>query len=372
MVKEKKKPNLKVVVFCGGVGTRLWPLSREKNPKQFINVVGEQTLLQNTIYNRLRPDITWGDIFISTGREYVQDVRRQVPEVTEGNIIAEPEMRDTAPAVAYAMAVIGKKYPKNPVLVLWQDHLVKRVSLFKQALFRAVKLVQEKGGLVYLGVPPRFASINLGYLRVGKELAADGETKVYKFKGFIEKPDEEQAAHFFESGRYLWNPGYFVTTPEFLLGVYKDQRENYDIYDKIRTIQRSLGTAEEKEVAARVFPTIEKIAIDYVVHENLPQESALVVAADFDWSDVGEWNSLKEALEQNPLDNVIKGEHIGFESRGCLVYSYSKRLVATVDLKDMIIVDTDDVLLVCPAEKAQNVKKLVTRLKRTKENNKYL
>lgn len=372
MGKIKKGEKLKVVVFCGGVGTRLWPLSREKTPKQFLNIIGEQTLLQNTVYNRLRPEIPWEDIYLSTGRCYLEEVKREIPEVLPGNLILEPVMRDTGPAVALAMAKIGQKYPHSPVAVLWQDHLVKNVSLFKEVLFKAAELVRKKTKLVYIAIPPRFASVNLGYIKTGNLVKEEGEMRIYKFAGFTEKPDLKTAESFLKEGDYFWNPGYFVTTPQFLLEVFRSQKNHFDIYDGVERIRNSLGTPSEEQVLSEVFPKMNKVAVDYVVHENLPYDNALVVVGDIGWSDIGEWRALKEALEKSPEDNIIKGEVVNHDSFGCLVYSFSKKLIATVGLKNTIIVDTNDVTLVCSAEKAAEVKKLVAKLKKMRDKGEHL
>lgn len=354
------------------MGTRLWPLSRQKHPKQFHPLVGKQTLVQNAVYNSLRPEFPWRRIFLSTGEKYFSQVQEQLPDLPPENFILEPEMRDTAPAVAYAVLRVMERYPHDPVAILWQDHLVHKPLLFRKILCQAAEIVASgEKPLVYLGVPPRYPSVNLGYIKVGKTIAKEKEWTKSAFLGFTEKPDKDKAKKFFAGKKHLWNPGYFVCRPEFLLQKFKEQRKAYDIYDKMEKIRQALGTAEEAEVIKATFPNIDKEAIDYVVHEQMKSSEALVIGADFGWSDIGEWRALKEALEKDPRDNLIHGQCISYATEGCLIYSFSDRLVATVGLKDTIVVDTEDALLVCSVGQAPNVKKLVKMLKE-KKLEKYL
>jgi mannose-1-phosphate guanylyltransferase len=356
-----------IVVFCGGVGTRLWPLSRQEAPKQFQAIVGEESLLQNAVYGRLRPDFPWERIFISTGARYFDQVKSQLPEIPEENFILEPEMRDTAAAVGYAMLRVMAKRPGEPAAVLWQDHLVRNAGLFKKVLSRAAAIVASgQKPMVYLGVPPRYPSVNLGYIEIGRVIEQGEGWKVSAFAGFTEKPDREKAKVFLKGGKHLWNPGYFVCDPGFLLQKFAEQRDRYNLYDGLMTIKKALGTDREAEVVRKVFADIDKEAIDYVVHERMGSDEALVISADFGWSDIGEWRALKEALEENPRDNIVKGEHLGLDSEGCLIYGLGGRLVATVGLRETIVVDTEDVVLVCAADQAPRVKELVKSLRKEK------
>lgn len=361
-----------IIVFCGGVGTRLWPLSRQKHPKQFHPLIGNRTLVQNAVYNSLRPDFSWRRIFISTGEKYFSQVQEQLPDLPPENFILEPEMRDTAPAVAYAVMRVGERYPDDPVAILWQDHLVHKPILFRKILRQAVEIVASgEKPMVYLGVPPRYPSINLGYIEIGKTITKGNDWTVSGFKGFTEKPNLAKAKRFWKGGKHFWNPGYFVCKPEFLFQKFKEQRKAYDIYDKMEGIRQALGTDNEAAVVRKIFPSIGKEAIDYVIHEHMKPGEALVIWADFGWSDVGEWQALKEALEKNPRHNLVKGQCLSYDTEGCLIYSFTDRLVATVGLRDIIVVDTEDALLVCGVDQAPKVKKLVKMLKE-KKLDKYL
>ncbi len=359
------RSDLKTVVFCGGRGTRMWPLSRDSQPKQFHKIIGDQSLVQHTVYDRLRPEFSWESIFISTGEKYFDQVKEQLPEVPDENFILEPEMRDTGPAVAYAVMKVSARYPGNPVAILWQDHLVKDTDLFKTVLNEAAALVDSgERSMVYVGTPPRYPSVNLGYIQIGETLKEVDGCTISEFAGFTEKPDEEKATEFYQGRLHMWNTGYFVCDPEFILEKFKEQRDEYNIYGKLVKIREAINGDQERQVTEQYFPQMEKVALDYVVHEHMSPERAAVIWADFGWSDVGEWRALKEALEDDPRDNITHGDTMIQDSSGCLLYSYSGKTIAAIGLEDIIVVDTDDVVLVCAADRAQDVKKLVKKLRR--------
>lgn len=360
-----KKSNLKIIVFCGGVGTRLWPVSRASTPKQFENIVGDRSLVQNTV-DRLLPLWSPQEIFISTGSQYTEFVEKQLPQIPKKNIIAEPEMRDTGPAMLYAMTVVASQLGEDALVsVLWQDHLIKDQELFREMLLKAEDLVAKGTKIAYLAIIPRYPSVNLGYIKTGKVIKTEGRILIREFEKFVEKPDLTTAEQFLKDGSYFWNPGYFVTTPKFIISMFKKFAP--DTYEKMQKIEKLLGKPNSEEEIKITFESIEKRAVDYIVHENIDPKDALVLPGDLGWSDIGEWRALKEALEHNPEENIVKGRHIDYNSKGCLIYSYTDRMIATVGLNNMVIVDTPDVLLVCEANSAPDVKKLVEQLKKEKK-----
>lgn len=357
--------NLKIIVFCGGVGTRLWPVSRTSTPKQFETIVGDRSLVQNTV-DRLIPVWEPKDIFISTGSQYIDFVEKQLPQIPKKNIIAEPEMRDTGPAILYAVKRAAKMVgEENPIVILWQDHLVKEQELFREMLLKGASLVEKGTKIVYLAINPRYPSVNLGYIKTGKVIKTEGKVLVREFEKFVEKPDLKTAREFLNEGSYFWNPGYFVTTPKFIFSMYKKFAK--DTFDKMDRIDKLSDKSENEEEIKVTYSSVEKRAVDYILHENVKSEDALVLPGDLGWSDIGEWRALKEALEHNPEENIVKGRHIDYNSKGCLIYSYTDRMIATVGLNNMVIVDTPDVLLVCEGNSAPDVKKLVEQLKKEKK-----
>ncbi len=354
---------MKIVIFAGGVGTRLWPLSRKNTPKQFEKIIGEKSTLQLAV-DRLKPDFKPQDIYVSTGKKYEALVRNHLPQIPAENFILEPEMRDVGPAVGVAMGIIGKKHPDSPVGIVWSDHFVKKERRFREVLEFAKRLVnQQPGSIVFIGQRARFANQNLGWLEFGDEVSQMRGTKIFKFKKLIYRPSLEDAEMFMESKKYAWNPGYFVTTPAFILEQYKQFAPK--IFKGIMNIQQAVGTSRFEEVLGKTYPTFEKISFDNAILEKMDPKNVFVIAADLGWSDVGAWEALKEALEVNKNENVTKGKVLIEDSSDNLVFNYTDQLVVGIDLEKMLVINTDDVLLVCSKNSVPKIKKLVESLNGT-------
>lgn len=354
---------MKIVVFAGGVGSRLWPLSRKNTPKQFEKVVDDKSMLQISI-SKVFPDFQWSDIYISTNKQYEPILRKQFPEIPEGNLIFEPAMRDVGPAVGLAMANFTKKFPDEQIAILWGDHIVKKDAEFRHALKAAGKLVEKNPEkIVFVGQKPRFASVNLGYIEFGNEVEEEGGIPVYEFKGFKYRPDEELAKKFTESGKYSWNLGYFVTTPKLLWSMY--EKFAPDLYQKLKNISDSVDSSDYEEILNEVYPTIEKISFDNAILENLDTSDALVLSVDIGWSDIGAWEALKEALAVSEEDNVTKGNVELIDTKDSLVFNFNGQLVVGIDLNGMLVINTGDVLLVCPKNSVPKIKKYVENLSGT-------
>ncbi len=351
---------MKIVIFAGGVGTRLWPLSRKNTPKQFEKIVGEESMLQVSV-SKLFPDFSWQDIYISTNSQYADILRKQFPSLPAENLIFEPAMRDVGPAVGLMVANFIKKFPEEQIAILWGDHLVKKDKEFRHALKMAEGLIEENGErIVFIGQKPRFASVNLGYIEFGKEVEQKDGLPVYEFSDFKYRPDEALAKEFLTDGKHAWNLGYFTTTPKFLWEQFK--KSTPELYEKLNIISQAVGTDDYEKVLGEVYPTLEKISFDNAVLEKLPPEDGLVISLDMGWSDIGAWEALKEALAESEDENVIKGNVELVDSRDSLVFNNNGKLVVGIDLDGMLVVDTEDVLLVCPKTSVPKIKKYVESL----------
>jgi mannose-1-phosphate guanylyltransferase len=360
-----KKSKMKAVIFAGGVGTRMWPLSRANTPKQFEKIIGDKSTLQLTI-DRLRPDFDWDCIYISTGKAYKKIIEKQLPKIPKQNIIGEPVMRDVAGAVGYLSAVVAKKSPDDPFAILWSDHLMEKVDVFRKVLKVGGEYIcNNKSKFLFIGQNPRFASQNLGWIELGKEVEKIDGFNVYKFKTWKYRPDIHLARQFNKSGKHVWNPGYWIVTPSFVLTQY--QRFMPEMYKKIIKLQASFGTKEHEKQLEKIYPTFEKISFDDAILEKLEPEKAVVLPADFGWSDIGTWQALKEALQKSKKSNVKMGKTYLHQCEDSLVYNTGKKLLVGIDLSGMVIVNTKDVLMICPQESMKSVKKVVNTFK---ENNK--
>jgi mannose-1-phosphate guanylyltransferase len=352
---------MKIVMFSGGVGSRLWPLSRKRNPKQFGKIVGDKTMLQ-IVVQKLFPEFPWEDIYISTGVQYQDTVKDQLPDLPQENVIVEPEMRDVGPAVGYVIAHFAKRNPYEPIALLWgSDHLVKNEEAFRQALRAGERLIQEDPNkIIFIGQKPRFANQNLGYIEHGQQISQVGDFPIYSFSGFKYRPDMDVAKQFFESGHHAWNLGYFVTTPQFLW----NQFEKFapELFEKLKQIYDAIDTPEYEEVSRRVYPTIDKISFDNAILEKMDHQDAYVISCDIGWSDIGAWEALKEALAETIDENVTKGKVILKDSRDSLAFNYTNQLVVGIDMDEMLVVSTEDVIMVCPKDSVPKIKQLVEEL----------
>jgi mannose-1-phosphate guanylyltransferase len=358
---------MKAVIFAGGVGTRLWPLSRQNTPKQFEKITGDKSTLQLAV-ERLYPNFKPEDIYVSTGDKYKDIVFAQLSEIPRENFIFEPEVRDVGPAVATACAIVGKDAPNEPVAIIWSDHFVKKERRFREFLGFAEKIAsKDPNKLIFIGQRARFANQNLGWLEFGEEVDSIRDTKVFEFKRLIYRPSLEEAEGFLNNEKFAWNPGYFVTTPHFILQAYKKFAPS--IWKGVKKIQEAVGTDRFEDVMQSIYPKLEKISFDNAVLEKLDTKDVMVIAADLGWSDVGAWEALKEALQIHSSENVNRGKVLITDSSDNLVFNYTDQLAVGIDLNGMIIINTDDVLLVCTKNSIPKIKKLVESLKGTEHEN---
>lgn len=356
---------MKIVIFAGGVGTRLWPLSRKNTPKQFEKVVGDKSMLQVSV-SKLLPAFEWKDIYISTNSQYEAVLRKQFPDIPQENLIFEPAMRDVGPAVGLMSANFMKKFPNEQIGILWGDHLIKKEEEFRKALKVAESIIEkDPQRIIFIGQKPRFASVNLGYIEYGStEEKVDG-VSLHEFKAFKYRPDEETAKKYSSDGKHAWNLGYFVTTPKFLWKAF--EKSAPELFGKLKQIYDVVGTAEYEKVLKEVYPTAEKINFDNVLLEKLDPEDASVISVDIGWSDIGAWEALKEALAGTEDENVTQGNVELIDSRDSLAFNYAGQLLVGIDLDNMLVINTGDVLLVCPKTSVPKIKKYVESLSGTEK-----
>jgi mannose-1-phosphate guanylyltransferase len=319
--------------------------------------------------NKLFPEFKWEDIFISTGVQYEELVRNQLPQLPQKNIIVEPEMRDVGPAVGLITSLFVKKNPDEPIALLWgSDHLVKEEGLFRNVLKVAEEIVlKDPNKIVFIGQKPRFASQNLGYIEFGEEIEKINNVPVFQFVGFKYRPHLSVAEKFLKDGHHSWNLGYFVTTPKFLWELF--EQFSPDLHRKLKEINSSYLTNNYQKVLEKIYPTIEKISFDNAILEKLDPKNASVLSVDIGWSDIGAWEALKEALSEKIDENVTKGKVMLEDSSDTLVFNFTNQLAVGIDLEKMLVINTEDVLLVCPKDSVPKIKKLVESLSGTENEN---
>lgn len=349
---------MKAIIFAGGTGTRLWPLSRRKSPKQFERIVGDKSTLQLAV-ERLLPEFNHKDIYISSNIFYKKLIQKQLPQIPEKNFILEPHKKDTGPAIALSTGILNKFEPEEPIAILWSDHLVKNVSLFKKMLRIAEKkILKDPNKIIFITHKPRFPSVNLGYVNFGGEIDNLDGINFYKFLGWKYRPDEKLAIKFFKSANYSWNLGYFVSTPKFIQDSFKKHAST--IYKKIEKILNKFESSDFEKVLAKEYSEIENVSFDNAILEKLEKKVAEVIVEDIGWSDVGSWEALKEALQTLPLENITRGKVLLEDTKDSLVYNYDNgKLIVGVDLEENIIINTADVILIAKKSSMSKVKKIV-------------
>lgn len=363
MVKAHK--DLKIVLFCGGTGTRMWPMSRKNRPKQFQPLIGHESMFQGSV-RRIKKGFLIKDVFVVTGRPYVGLVLEQVPDLPLENIIIEPEMRDTLAAVGLAAAVLDKKFKNPTVAALWAaDHLVKNDNEFVKALKTAYTYVQTSNQIVSIDVRPTYPNVHVGYIKIGKMIKKIDGSTIFEYVKQVEKPDLITAKKFLAGWEYLWHAGYKVWETQKMLSLYK--KHTPKVYENLIKIQKAWGSDNQEDVIRKTYPKFEKISADFAIFEKIDPTEIVVLSADLGWSDIGAWNILKDELSAKPKDNVIKGSVIDIDSQDCLIYeTSSNKVISTIGLGSLIIVDTQDGLLVCAKDRVSDIKKFIEKLKENK------
>jgi mannose-1-phosphate guanylyltransferase len=355
---------LYAVIMAGGVGTRLWPRSRQNMPKQFLDIVAENTMFQET-FLRIESLIPPDRVFVITNETYAPIVWEQISQLPRDNVIVEPAGRNTAPCIGLVALYLRQLDPEAVMVVLPADHLIRKAAYFRKVL-KVVAEVAQDDYLVTMGIQPDSPHTGYGYIQRGDFLRQIGQHGVYKVARFTEKPDEAAAQRFLDSGQYYWNSGMFGWKVSAILEAVRTHLPA--LHAQLITIEAALGSQRERQVMEEVWRGVESISIDYGVMERA--DNVAVIPMDVGWSDVGSWATVAELLPRDAEDNVVVGKHMGIDTTGSLLYS-SERLVATIGLRDMVVVDTGDVVLICPKARAQEVKDLIGEL-RKKQKDQYL
>ena len=348
--------NRYAVIMAGGIGERFWPRSRQNLPKQFLPLLGERSLLQQScerIQNLVSPE----NILVVTGRDHLSLAREQLPHLPETNFLSEPQGRNTAPCIGLAAVYLRRRDPDGIMLVFPADHLVQGRKDFTCCMEKALELSSSTDSLVTVGIIPTRPETGYGYIEREEE-AFPGTPPAYRVRQFVEKPDYHNAVQYLHSGRYLWNSGIFAWKVGLILE--KMQKHLPDLYRGLEKIASGIGTAEEQNNLESIFPSLPAISVDYGVMEK--ETNLLVVQGDFGWDDLGSWSALAECFSGDEAQTVGMGQHVGIDTTGCLVYGENS-LIATLGVSNLVIVQEKDVVLVCPKERAQEVKKLVQEIK---------
>ena len=351
--------------MAGGIGSRFWPMSRSNYPKQFLDILGTgKTLIQST-FERFAAFIPQENIYVVTSAEYVNIVKHQLPDLPLQNILGEPSRKNTAPCIAYISFKLHQMDPQATMIVAPADHLILDNIAFNKVCLEALSFVTKHNALITLGIKPTYPNTGYGYIQYEQHEVSDN---VYKVKTFTEKPNLELAKAFMASGEFLWNAGIFVWQVKNIISAF--EKHLPEMYEVFLAEKNRFNTPEEHAALLEIYPLCTNISIDFGIMEKA--ENVYLIPASFGWSDLGTWNSAYENLEKDYLGNAVAGNEVMvFDSHNNMVHARNDKLVLLQGMEDFIVVDTDDVLLICKKEKEQEIKEYVAEVKRNK-GDKYL
>jgi mannose-1-phosphate guanylyltransferase len=354
-----------VAILAGGIGSRFWPKSRSSFPKQFLDILNTgKTLIQST-FERYASFLPAENIFVITVDEYVDIVKEQLPQLDPSNILAEPARKNTAPCIAYMAFKLIQKNPEASLIVAPSDHLVLDNEEFKNVTFKALEFTAHMKAFVTLGIKPTYPNTGYGYIQF-ETLAVAND--IFKVKTFTEKPDIEIARTFLASGEFLWNAGIFIWKVESIIKAFEQYQP--EMYEVFVAEQQFFNTTEEQNALERIYPLCTNISIDYAIMEKA--NNVYVIPSSFGWSDLGTWNSAYDNLEKDYLGNAVAGDNVMIiDATKCMVSASHEKLLVLQGLDDFIVVDAEDVLLICKRDNEQQIKEFVAEVKRNK-GDKYL
>ncbi len=346
------------VIMAGGTGTRFWPISRTEKPKQFLDILGTGKTFLRSTYERFAGMIPPEHFLVVTNTAYRETVLQQLPELNANQVLCEPLGRNTAPCITYAAFRLRATDPDAVMIVTPSDHFIQNETVFCDTVRKAAVFAADSDALVTIGVKPTRPATGYGYIQVEQPILHDGINKV---KTFTEKPNEELATAFIRSGDFFWNSGIFIWKAETILR--KIEELLPDTYQMFSSIERYYASDEEQRHIDALYPECRSISIDYGVMEKT--DNVYVLCGDFGWSDIGTWGSLYDFASKDDRGNASGDNAMLFDTSGCLVRIHEGKLAVIDGLTDFIVVNTDDVLLVCPKSHEQNIKKFIDAVKFT-------
>lgn len=352
---------LHAVIMAGGSGTRFWPASRSSQPKQLLNLVGDKTMIQETLA-RVSGIMSAKDFLVVTNASLVEAIRNQLPDLPAKAVIGEPCKRDTAPCIGLAAAIVARADDEATMIVMPSDHVIRDTEAFHSAIRHASDLVErDPTRIVTFGIRPSYPAESFGYIERGEPLKSgdDVEIAAYSVKMFREKPVAEVAEQYLATGGFYWNSGIFVWKAKTILEALAEYEPAMS--DRIQAIAAAYGSESFAETLAREFARIEAKSIDYAVMEKY--DNVAVIEAPFDWDDVGNWRSLGRQRGTDDAGNTVIGRHLAVNSSGCIVRSSDEHLVVTLGMEDCIVVHTPDATLVARKHDEEAIRQIVDILK---------
>lgn len=353
---------MKILILAGGRGTRLWPLSRKARPKQFQKLISDKTMLQETV-RRLLPKYPFKNIFISTNKEYLKEIKTELPEISAQNIITEPASRERLAAILLFMAKIEKEDFNNPILILPSDHLIKDKKSFQKVISAAENFTKSNPDYItILAEKPTFPDTGLGYVKRGSFLKSVDNLKIYKAAFFKEKPNLKRARSYLKSKNYFWNTAIYLFYPSLIEKLTKEfVPDNYRRYEVIKKAQ---GKSNYAKLLRKEYSKMDSVSMEYGIIENYQNIALLPV--NVGWSDIGSWTVLKNCLSSSNK-SFVRGNYINVDSKNVMVYGSFNKLVAGIGIKNLIIVVTDDIILICNKDHSQKVKEVIKKLEKNKD-----
>ena len=347
-----------IVIMAGGKGERFWPKSRTNLPKQFLSLTDDgKSMIQHTD-ERVKNLVDIENVYVVTNEMYKNLVLEHIPDIPKENIIIEPVAKNTAPCIGLAAVHIAKKDINSKMIILPSDHLIKFNEIFIDTLKIALDVVEKDDNLATIGITPNYPETGYGYINFTKGQNFKDSTNIYEVLRFVEKPTLEKAKEYLTSGQYLWNSGIFVWKVSTILKNFKEYLP--EIYEGLQKIGESINTEEYEEVLRKEFPNLPSESIDYGIMEQA--KNIYVIPGNFGWADVGSWLSLERINKTNQDGNVISGNVISIKTKNSIIQG-NEKLIATIGLEDIVIVDTEDVTLICHKDNTQEVKEVINNLK---------
>jgi mannose-1-phosphate guanylyltransferase len=350
------------VLMAGGAGTRFWPLSRKAYPKQLLNFFGSKSMLQQT-YERIKPLTSNNKILVITNGRLKKEIEKQLPEIPKSNIIGEPQGKNTAPCIALAAAVISKKAADDEIMVvLPADHIVSGQSNFRTTLQVGISYAQKSDCLITLGIKPTYPETGYGYVQTAEKLLSQKGKEIFRVRTFAEKPNYETAERFMKSGDFLWNSGMFIWSVKSIIEEINEHLP--ELGEDLKLIRESVGKAGFTQTLKDVYARTKTVSIDYGIMELA--QKVCVIKSDFGWNDLGSWEAIYNISAKDKNGNVCQTKNeLLINAKNNYFYS-PKKLIAAIDVEDIVVIDMEDSILICSKEKSQDVKSVVDNLKRRK------